>query len=217
MHIRGGPSWMRSDRFTIEATAPGVDDRMVMMGPMLRALLEGRFKLRTHREIEEAPIYALKVAPGGLKIKPIGRDGCTPISVTQNLSADAIVALDRGDKPVCGTFSSNGNGVNRRWSLAGDSLSKFANQTLSAVLDRYVIDQTGVSGLFNIQLEFAMDESIKAGVFGGRALNPAPRPDIEPAPSIFTALEEQLGLRLERTRAPREFLAIDSVARPEPD
>ena len=48
-------------------------------------------------------------------------------------------------------------------SLGGDSLTKFANQTLSAVLDRYVIDQTGVSGQFNIQLEFAMDESIKAG------------------------------------------------------
>ena len=78
------------------------------------------------------------------------------------------------------------------------------------------MDQTGVVGVFNIRLEFGYDESIKQGVFGGRPAGPIlePPPDVEPAPSIFTALEEQLGLKLEKTRGPREFIVIDSVERP---
>src|SRR5436309_3183769 len=76
-HVRGGPGWIHTEKFTIEAKAPGTPDRTVMMGPMLRALLEERFQLKTHRETEEAPMYALTVAKGGMKIKPIGPNGCT--------------------------------------------------------------------------------------------------------------------------------------------
>ena len=77
------------------------------------------------------------------------------------------------------------------------------------------MDQTGVAGVFNIRLEFGYDDSIKQGVFGGRPAGPIlePPPDVEPAPSIFTALEEQLGLKLEKTRGPREFIVIDSAER----
>jgi uncharacterized protein (TIGR03435 family) len=204
---------MRTDKFTIEATAEGTPDRTVMMGPMLRALLEDRFQLKLHRELEDGPLYALTVAKGGLKMQPIGEDGCTSFTVAQNLSRDEVLALDRGSKPICGNFTSLGDGANRNWYLGGESLTTFANQTLSGVLDRYVIDKTGVPGLFNIQLEFGLDESIRVGVFGGRGVNPPP-PDIPRGPSIFTALEEQLGLKLENTRGPRGFLVIDRVERP---
>src|SRR5262249_10312566 len=95
-HVRGGPGWLDSDMFTIEATAEGITDRTVMMGPMLRALLEERFHLKTHRATEEVPMYALTVAKGGLKIKPLGPGGCTSFDDTQSLSRDEVMALNTG-------------------------------------------------------------------------------------------------------------------------
>jgi beta-lactamase regulating signal transducer with metallopeptidase domain len=74
-HVRGGPRWIGTETYYIEAKAEGTPERTVMMGPMLRALLEDRFKLKTHRELEEVPMYALTVAKGGLKIQPLGEDG----------------------------------------------------------------------------------------------------------------------------------------------
>ena len=214
--IRGGPGWTRSDLFTIEAKADANADRESMMGPMLRALLEERFHLQTHRGTEEAPMYALTVARGGLKIKPIGDDGCTNFDSTRDLSREEIVALNSGPRPICGNFTATGDGANRRWLLGGETLTKFANQTLSSVLDRYVIDNTGIGGRFNIHLTFGLDESIRKGVFGGAGVAPPPA-DIERGPSIFTALEEQLGLKLESTKGRREFLVIDRVQRPDPN
>ena len=95
-------------------------------------------------------------------------------------------------------------------------MTRFANQILSSVLDRYVLDKTEIPGEFNIHLEFGMDESIKQGVFGGRPPGPLqdPPPGVERGPSIFTALEEQLGLKLEKTKGSREYLVVDSAARP---
>ena len=78
------------------------------------------------------------------------------------------------------------------------------------------MDKTGIGGTFNIHLEFGLDESIRTGVFGGAGVGTPPA-GIEKGPSIFTALEEQLGLKLERTRGPRDFLVIDRAQRPKPD
>ena len=153
---------------------------------------------------------------GGLKIRAIADDGCTAFEAAQDLSRDEIMTLNRGPKPICGNFTALGDGANRTWMLGGETLAKFANQTLSGVLDRFVIDKTGVGGRFNIKLTFGVDESIRKGVFGGAGVAPPP-PDIERGPSIFTALEEQLGLKLETTRGPREFLVVDRVARPDPN
>ena len=216
-HVRGGPGWVHADKFTIEGKADGTAERAVLMGPMLRALLEDRFKLKTHREKEEVPMYALTIAKSGLKMQPLGEGGCTSFDAAQNLSREDRLSLNQS-KPICGSFSSLGDGVNGNWILGGETLS-FAG-TLSGVLDRYVLDQTKVSGLFNINLHFAFDESLKPGVFGGRpslaysAENPPPS-GIEKGPSIFSALEEQLGLKLEKSRGPREYVVIDHVERPQ--
>jgi uncharacterized protein (TIGR03435 family) len=214
-HVRGGPGWISSETYYIEAKAEGTPERTVMMGPMLRALLEERFKLKTHRELEDVPMYGMTVAKGGLKIKPIDEKGCVSVDIARNLSRDQMLALDTSSTPVCGNFTSLGDRYKRTWRLGGTTLAKFANQTLSGVLDRHVMDQTGVPGMFNIHLEFGYDESIKEGVFGGRPVGPilTPSSDVEPTPSIFTALEEQLGLKLEKTRGPREFIVIDSAER----
>jgi bla regulator protein blaR1 len=215
-HIRGGPGWIRAERFTIDAKAADAADRTVMMGPMLRALLEERFHLTTHRETEQAPMYALTVAKGGLKIKAIADNGCADAETVRNLSREDLVAMNNGPRPVCGSYTSVGDRANRTWKLGGITLARFASQILSSVLDRYVIDETGVRGLFNINLTFGLDESIRKGVFGGASVNPPP-PDAERGPSIFTSLEEQLGLKLEQTKGPRQFLVIDRVQRPDPD
>jgi uncharacterized protein (TIGR03435 family) len=213
--VRGGPGWISSETYYIEARAEGTPERAVMMGPMLRALLEERFRLKTHRELEDVPMYAMIVAKGGLKLKPIDEKGCVSVDIARNLSRDQVLALDTSTTPVCGNFTSLGDRYKRRWSLGGTTLGRFANQTLSGVLDRHVMDNTGVPGSFNIQLEFGYDESIKEGVFGGRPVGPiaTPPPDVDPAPSIFTALEQQLGLKLEKTRGPRQFIVIDSAER----
>jgi uncharacterized protein (TIGR03435 family) len=213
-HVRGGPGWVRSEMFSIAAKAEGVSDREVMMGPMLRALLEERFQLKTHREMEEVPMYAMVVAKGGLKIQPIEPAGCTSPDAVADLAPEDRLAVSRSAKPICGGFTSLGDGVNGNWSLGGTTLSRFANSILSGVLDRYVLDKTGVTGLYNIRLQFALDESIRPHVFGGGRPADPPPPDIEKAPAIFSALEEQLGLKLEKTKAPREYLVIDRVERP---
>lgn len=213
-HVRGGPGWIRSDKFTIVATAPGTSNREVMMGPMLRSLLEERFQLKTRRETEEVSLFALTVAKSGLKIRPLGPGGCTSPDTVQDQSPEEITALNRGPKPICGNFTSTGDGVNRVWHLGGQTLQRFANSTLSGVLEYYVIDKTGVAGTFNIHLEFGLDESVKPGAFGGgRAADPPP-PDIEKGPSIFTALEQQLGLKVEKIKGPHEFLVIDHIENP---
>ena len=130
------------------------------------------------------------------------------------------MAINNGPRPLCGNFTAVGDGANRTWRLGGDTLATFASQTLSSVLDYYVLDKTGdtipAGARFNIVLNFGIDESIRRGVFGGAPVGGIPS-DIERGPSIFTALEEQLGLTLEKTRGPRQFLVIDAVQRPDPD
>ena len=213
-HIRGGPGWVRSDTFVIEAKAEGTPTREVMMGPMLRALLEERFQLKTHRETEEVPMYTLTVAKGGLKIKPLDPGGCTSTTGLSSLSREDLMAAVTGPKPPCGNFTSLGGEGTRKWILGGETLARFANQTLSSVMDRFVMDKTGVDGMFNIRLEFDLyDDNVRQGVFGGRFAGAKPE-GLDPAVSIFTALEEQLGLKLEKSRGPREYLVIDTAEKP---
>ena len=204
--VRAGPAWMRSERFNIEAKADGAADRATMMGPMLQSLLEERFHLVTHRGREEAPMYALTVAKGGLKIRPIGDNGCTSPESVSDVPPGERFKIDSGPKPICGSWATRGDGINRTVFMGGQTMERLASVVLSAILDRFVIDRTGVAGRFNMQLTYGFDPGP----------NPAPS-DIERGPSIFTALQEQLGLKLENTKGPREFLVVDRVERPDPD
>jgi uncharacterized protein (TIGR03435 family) len=214
-NLRGGPGWLRDETYYIEGRAEGTPERQVMLGAMLRALLEDRFNLQTHRELMEEAMYALTVAKGGLKIKPIGPDGCVSFDPARTLSAEERMAANRGDTPVCGNFRSLGNSWQREIALAGITMDRFANQTLSSILDRHVTDKTGVEGRFNIKLQFSFDDSIRQGVFGGRPVGAVqePPPGESAAPVIVTALEEQLGLKLAPTRGAHGFVMIDSVER----
>lgn len=217
---KGGPEWIRYDKFTIEASAPGVTDRAILLGPMLRALLEDRFKLKLHRETQDAQLYAMTIAKGGLKIQPMASDGCTqPDDRGDGLDAAAVraqaAAVNAGTaKPYCGGMTMMGAPGHARWTIGGTTMPNFAG-ILTTAMDHYVIDKTGYDPdtKFNIHLEFAPDEHVP----GADKRNP--RTDFAPpdAPLIFAALEQQLGLKLEATKGPQGVLVIDHVERPRAD
>jgi uncharacterized protein (TIGR03435 family) len=213
-----GPDWVHSsklsDRYSIEANAEGTPDRKTILGPMLQALLEDRFQLRTHREMEEIPMYSLVVARGGLKIKPINEAECTP-----NDQAGFVKWVDqvrKGEMGFCGFLY--GDDVRpgiTGWAFGGHSMDQLAG-ILSRWVRKPVLDQTGVLGRFRIYLEV----SDKVGNIPlGPDLDAFPRPPEDPAvpqgPDVFGAIQDQLGLRLvDGTKGPHQFIVIDHVERP---
>lgn len=208
--IEGGPAWTESDLYTIEAEADGAPNEDVMRGPMMQALLEDRFRLKIHRETRDIPVYVLSVAKGGPKLRPFVEGSCTE-------HVPGAARPEPGEKPWCGTggMRTVRNGRNVTWDEVGASFLNFS-VFFGIVLDRPLIDKTGITGTFDFHLEFAPDETT-AGVASPFApdgsLSGAPS-DPAGGPSIFTAFQEQLGLKLEAGKGPSEVLVIDHVERP---
>lgn len=209
--LKNVPSWLRSEKFTIEAKAEGTPDRKVMLGPMLRNLLEDRFKLKIHRENDERPVYVMTVAKGGLKIVPDTCEERDPDG--PGPGRDYAAALAAGAKPICGVMNMMGTPGLRKWTIGGATLEHFAS-TLSTTMDYFVIDKTGVADKFNIHLEFAPDEHVPGGDKRYGPPTSFPEPD---GPTIFKALEQQLGLKLDLTKGAHGFLVIDHIERPTPN
>jgi uncharacterized protein (TIGR03435 family) len=224
--VRGGPDWVRTDSYTIDAVASDGADAATMSGPMLRALLEKRFGLQAHIETEQIPAFDLVVAPGGLKMKEgicTPRDPSEPPRTggsTMDVVRKNLEAARRGATTAypCGmVFASNGPNALAVGAGAGVP-------PLSGLLGVPVNDRTGIPNTtrFNYALEFSRDETVTGPL--ARALIGGPGlPDVQvasdpsaipAAPSLATALEEQLGLRLEPAKTPREFIVIDHVERP---
>ncbi len=167
-------------------------------------------------------MYEMTVAKEGLKIRAIGEDGCTKIDPDKPPGRGSAYSVLAGDvRPTCGVMTmANGDGQTR-WAIGGTTLQHFAS-TLSAFMDRHVIDKTGVPGEFNVHLEFVRDEHVP-----GADKRPPAAPQVAPAapadtpapdgPTIFIALEKQLGLKLESTKGPHGFLVIDAIERPSPN
>jgi len=204
--VRGGPSWVNSDRYAITATASGNPSRGQMNGPMLRTLLEERFALKVHRDSEVVPVYLLTLANGRVKPTPAQVGRCVRSDPTQSPPPPAP-----GEPPptVCGRPIPSPKGRNVAFDEFGISIADFADGFLSRILNRVVIDKTGAAGLFDLHFEFTPNDVTP---LRGTPLpvSPAGENDI----SIFTALEQQLGLKLESNKAPIEVLVIDSVQRP---
>jgi uncharacterized protein (TIGR03435 family) len=169
---------------------------------MLQALLEDRFGLKIHRETREVPVYALTVAKGGPKLRPFQEGSCTPFDLTKSFPAP-------GDKPLCKLMMGSGTPQNRKDEGHGLSLDEFAKALImSNSLDRPVINKTGIAGTFDFHLEYALDDT--SPLFRRDPGDPS-----DPGgPSIFTALQQQLGLKLEPAKGPGEFLVIDRVETP---
>jgi uncharacterized protein (TIGR03435 family) len=180
--VVGFPAGLRSGRFDVTAqTAPEVAAEApthIAMKPFMRTLLEERFKLRTHRERRELPVYALVRSH--------------PNELGPRLSLAAIDCSK--DATRCG-FPGGPVGRIKAEALSADLLM----QLLANASGRIVVDRTGLKGPFTIDLEWSQDQTASD------------------KPSIFTAVQEQLGLKLESSRAPVDVLVIDSVERPTPD
>jgi uncharacterized protein (TIGR03435 family) len=190
--IVGGPGWIGSDRFDVEGKAenPRADPDQLRL--MLQSLLEDRFQLKLHRENKEAPIYALVVAKDGPKINLAPDQTSPPV----NGPAQQGAGPNRGAMRI-GGGTLVGNAV---------TLSLFT-RLLSQRLDRTVVDKTNLEGRFDIRLNWTPDVGEVVLDPGG---NPLPPADAT-GPSIFTAIQEQLGLRLESIRGPVDLIIIDGV------
>jgi uncharacterized protein (TIGR03435 family) len=221
VRVRGGPDWVRKERYTIEAVVgSGPSDPATIQGPMLRALLEQRFQLKTHTETEDVPAFALTVGRRGVKLKPAQEGSCEkPPTVTPGtpvfLQPRSFADVRRGQKPTCGLYGQR-NGPNQV--LVGgeatfEALARVLGGSLGAV---QVFNKTNVTDKFNFVLEFARDENAP----GDPHITLPPdseQSDVPRAATIFTVLDEQLGLRLDRDKAQRPFLVIDHVERPSPN
>ena len=205
--IVGGPSWLDNDRFDVTAKAANPNAPLDEMRSMVQALLADRFRLVVHRETRDVPIYALVVA---------GSDGRLGPRLTRSaIDCAAIVeAARRGQPPAplpngitpCGTRRLPG-----RMIASSVTMADLA-RNLSNDAGRFTVDKTGLSGRFDLELEFRPDRLPPDGVLPPGL--PAPPAD---APSLFTAVQEQLGLKLESQRGPVEVLVIDSASQPSPD
>ena len=174
--VLGGPSWLSSDRWTIEAKTEGPTTFTQKM-QLLQPLLEDRFQLKLHRETRKLPEYRLVVAKSGPKLRQV-RDG------------------DAGSVRV-------GRGRIEGHQIPIARLAFF----LQAELGRPVLEATGLKGNYDFKLEWVPDESQPNS--GGEA----PPPDAA-GPSIFAAIQEQLGLKLQAIKGPVEVLVIDHVEKP---
>ena len=213
--VQGAPEWTRTDRFDIVAKLDG-DPPPVLFGEpdrtmlALRTLLVDRFKLVAHWETQELPIYALVVArvdgklgPG---IHPAAAD-CVAVRAAR-LAAAREGKVDQNTNPYACGWGNSGNG---RFRFGGNPLSAFA-AALANQVARVVVDRTGVTGNWDFELTFT-PERIRQQALAGTA-----PPDVDPnGPSIFTAIQEQLGLKLESTKGPVNVLVIDHVEQPSPD
>jgi len=190
----GGPAWFESDQYDIEAKPDsatqeqlqtlGMKQRVQVYQRMQQALFADRLKLKVHYETREMPIFALVVAKGGLKMHE-SKDGDT---YANGLKGSDGKAFGRGAFMV-------GNG---KMTAQGMSMDALAGQ-LAATTSHIVSNKTGLTGVYDFTLRYSDDMAANAD---------------SSAPSIYTALEEQLGLKLEPTKGPVDVLVIDHVERP---
>jgi uncharacterized protein (TIGR03435 family) len=203
--VVGGPAWVQTARYDITAkaardfrpTPPGPPAEMLLM---VRALLEDRFKLKVHREPRALPAYELVVArPGAAGLRKSDVD-CDAL-----FAAGQVTRPEAGIRPRCGVSNGPVGPTGETGLIAGGfSMSQFA-QFLQRV-GRPVIDKTGLTGRYDFDLAFA-------------PMAPS-TPDTPPDPSrptIFIALEDQLGLKLQSTNGPLDVIVIDSIEPAIPD
>jgi uncharacterized protein (TIGR03435 family) len=226
--IVGGPSWLGTDRFDVNAKASG---ELPLMNPtgepgplerMLQSLLADRFKLVAHREMREMPIFALVMARGdrkpGSRLRPATIDCATKFA--EQARAGQAGPVMAGGTPSCGMVVSP-------WSIrmGGSPLSQLT-MVLTQMTNRFVVDQTGLTGNYDVDLQWT-----PAGAFGvrrgaggppggdgapGGPPIPVPSPDANGA-TLEAAIQEQLGLKLDPQRAPVPVLVIDRAEPPTPD
>jgi uncharacterized protein (TIGR03435 family) len=202
VRIVGGPGWMASERFDVLAkgSGPATPQEMILM---LRGLLADRFRLQVHNENREVPVYALIMARAdgrlGSQLKPSTTD-------CEALRAQGPLPFQPGQRIPCGARRIPG-------SLSGGGLTigALANH-LAGFVNRPVLDRTDLKGRFDFDLVWMPDQPARPS--DADAAGPRGDPNL---PSIYTAVHEQWGLKLDAQRGPVDVLVIDSVERPTED
>jgi uncharacterized protein (TIGR03435 family) len=199
--VVGGPSWLDSERFDVEGRAGTASPSPADVDAMVRTLLVTRFRMAYVRETRDMPVYHL-VARAETRAASSLRPASTPCDRSP-IGANTP-ARDPNPLPRCGARSARGTlaPTNQRIEGIGATLDELA-QRLSAVARRVVINRTGLDGRFDYEVEFAPDTTPAAADVGG-----------DTGVALFTALQEQLGLRLEPARGPVGVLVVQSAERP---
>jgi uncharacterized protein (TIGR03435 family) len=202
--LEGGPDWIASDRFDIlarserEVPPTGEDPRRMM----LRTLLADRFELVMHKETKELPIFELVLAREDGKLGPKLRPAAVDCAARAAAARRGTPPPASSGPPGPGSCGSTMNPLGIR--AGGVPLATLASD-LEGPAQRLVIDRTGLTGTWDLEVAYTSDRAHLAGT-------------VDPnAPSLFTALEEQLGLKLRPARGPVEVLVIDSVQQPMPN
>jgi uncharacterized protein (TIGR03435 family) len=195
--VIGEPAWSNTQGFDIEAkVAPSDVPTLSKMTfeqrrIMFQSILADRFKLVAHHETRELPIYVLSIAKGGPKLQP---------SPPEDSAAPAPRRV--GMMVIPGKVTAN------------DAQLSMLLTVLSRTLGRTIVDRTGLAGHYDFTLEYAPEEGgpQQPGAEAGNAPPPSPS---DSAPSLFTALQEQLGLKLESTKGPVDVIVIDHIEKPD--
>jgi len=201
--VSGGPSWIGSAQFDVEAkedqetvdklTKMTPEDRTEVIRGMVRELLAERFKLKVHHESKELPIYAMTIAKGGVKMTP------TPPEPPLAPNEDGTPRKERG-----GGIQMNGKGQLRGMNVGTSILANVLGRQ-PEIGGRMVIDKTGLTGRYDFKLKWTPD----AGMNGAESAA-ADGANV----SLFTAMTEELGLKLEATKDAVDTIVIDSAEMP---
>ena len=185
LHIRGGPGWTDGERYDVGAISSESSVSGQRYRQMVQTMLADRFQLVTHFEQQQETIYYLSVDKKGLRLKETPDGACVPVTPDKPLPPP--------DK-YCGRYLA----AQRHFEGTGIKMAKLA-EVLTFVVEGHVVDRTGVAGMFDVRLDYT---------------SPDDPPILDGPPSIFTALPDQLGLRLEPAKGLVDVLVIDHVTRP---
>ncbi|MGA3096205.1 MAG: TIGR03435 family protein [Bryobacteraceae bacterium] len=191
--ITGGPSWLDSDKYDLTGRpdVPG-QPSVAQIKIMLQKLIADRFQLKFHREKKDLSVYAIGVAKGGAKISKSQAD------------PNGLPGL---------FFGGGGPGGGMSFNVRNATMAEVASTLQGAVLDRPVVDRTGLAERYDFIVKFTPDAGQMAGF--GQAGGPSPAADNPDAPpDLFAAFQQQLGLKIETSKATVDVLVIDKVEKP---
>lgn len=202
--VAGGPAWIDSARYDIEAKAGGAT-LTEMTGVMLLSLLRERFRLETHRESRDTPVYLLTIADRGPRLKPADSKACDV--------RDLSTFQSGGSLKECGRSNLHGRGDMRMIDAYSVSLDAFG-AALSTVAGRRIVNRAGLTGKYDIHLEFAKDSLSSGPVVLNGEPGASGTPDPSGGVSLFTAIQKQLGLKLTAATLPIDVIVVDHVDEP---
>ena len=204
LRVDGGPAWIDTDRFDVNARADG-ERSPAEIALMLQALLADRFKLTVHTETHEMPVYVLTAARTDRRLGPkLHESDATCAKDARNFLPGGVL----GSSPACGDFRLGARALTAR----GMTMPRLAGLLRDRV-GRPVLDRTGLESTYDLEIEWSNDLGLRQappGSAGAAELTPD-------GVSLFTALQEQLGLRLQPSRGPVDVLVVDRAEPPTPN